>query len=98
MALYINGKESKERLLENYIQNSKKLTLKDYIAYGLTFGSIVVAIIFGLQKQKLVKNRQQINNVIQIIQQNNNYNELPNEIRQQIEKIAKATGDREPIK
>jgi hypothetical protein len=77
----------------NKRKEKNKIELKDYIEYGLIVISILVAIVFGLQKQELVENTRQINQSTQIIQQNNYYNQLPIEIRVQIENIAEASGN-----
>lgn len=77
----------------NKLEARNKIALKDYIGYGLAVVSICVAVVLGLQKQGLVEKNEQINQYTQVIQQNNYYNQLPTEIKIQIENIAEASGN-----
>lgn len=83
------------KAMEDRIEDikSSKFSVKNYIEYSFTIISILLAIIFGMQKQELVENKNQVNNYTKIIQQNNYYQQLPLEIREQIDNIAAATSD-----
>lgn len=70
----------------NKLGAKNKIALKDYITYGLATLSIFVNIVLA---GKMV----QINQSTQIIQQNNYYNQLPSEIRGQIDKIEETSGN-----
>ena len=53
MGTFINGQDSKERLLEEQIRISKRLSIKDFIGYGIAIIAILVAIFFGMRNQQL---------------------------------------------
>ena len=74
------------------ITQSQRITRRDFIAYAIGIVGIIIAVVLGVKNKQLEGTKQEVNNFLQIMQQHNYYDSLPEEIRKQINNIAEATG------